>query len=212
VTAGPTCRPSSERDALNAEARALSSWLTKMCASAVAPEQLSVKLESATEGGVALNPAPRLAWTLFVHVYCLSFDGNLRDACMAAVLSALAQTRLPRVSLVDSVVVANMQNGSSVDGDVATEQLESVVVANPVLSATFAAIGNHVLADPTAEEERMADALLIVVVDGDGLLCGVTKTGMARVFTDDRVRECIRLAKLRADEILAEIAGIGGGT
>eukprot|EP00976_Prorocentrum_cordatum_P081790 1184549-Prorocentrum_minimum.AAC.7 len=63
------------------------------------------------------------AWMLYIDVFCLSADGGIFDASLAAVVAALASVRLPRVKLSEDgqVTLAGGETGEvpmEADGDI----------------------------------------------------------------------------------------------
>ncbi|RVE63950.1 hypothetical protein OJAV_G00141380 [Oryzias javanicus] len=41
----------------------------------------------------------KLCWVLYCDIMCLDYDGNILDACIIALLAALKNTRLPKVTI-----------------------------------------------------------------------------------------------------------------
>ena len=39
------------------------------------------------------------AWKLLIDVYCLSYDGNITDAALIAVMACLSKLKLPRTTV-----------------------------------------------------------------------------------------------------------------
>lgn len=60
---------------------------------------LDVLTESGCVDERALCIAPfRLAWALYIDLICLNHDGNVQDACVLAMISALKTLKLPEVN------------------------------------------------------------------------------------------------------------------
>lgn len=98
----------------------------------------------------------KLAWCLFVEIICLSHDGNILDACLLAMMAALKNTKLPEINI-------NME-------DEKIEVTDKFVPLNLnyfVFPATFAHLENQVVADPSEEEENLANGSLTVFVKED---------------------------------------------
>src|SRR3989344_1593668 len=78
-------------------------------------------------------------WVVFVDIYILNNDGNLFDACGMAAMSALLETKMPKLD--DNKIVKGEYSG------------KLKVKVKPVLN-TFAKIGNVIVADPALSEEK----------------------------------------------------------
>ncbi|PWN35327.1 ribosomal protein S5 domain 2-like protein [Meira miltonrushii] len=97
-----------------------------------------------------------LRWCLFVDLVCLSYDGNLLDACTLAVNAALNDTKLPNTQSDDHGLVC-----SSVESE--TKPLS--LLSSPQ-TFTFGIVeGTHLLSDPNAFESTMISASITITLD-----------------------------------------------
>ena len=99
---------------------------------------------------------PLLAWYLSVDMYCLDYGGNVADAALLALLAALRDVRLPQVR--------RRGPGDYVRAHKRTEPVKLLFTPIP---ASFAIIGDAVVADPNEAEEDVADATFTIVLDGE---------------------------------------------
>jgi exosome complex component RRP42 len=90
------------------------------------------------------------AWSVFLDIYVLNYDGNLFDAAELAAMAAIASARMPKYE----------------DGKVIRASADKLKSKNTVASTTFAKIGSNILADPSGLEEAAADARITITTDG----------------------------------------------
>jgi hypothetical protein len=104
-----------------------------------------------------LRQEEKASWRLQLDVYVLDTDGSLLDSCLLAAVAALLALRLPR---------AEQTIGDS------SQPEQYLRMGSLPLPCTFATVGDHLLADPTAEEEAQAMSLMSVTTDARGSLTG----------------------------------------
>uniref|UniRef100_A0A0B7BDH3 Ribosomal RNA-processing protein 43 n=1 Tax=Arion vulgaris TaxID=1028688 RepID=A0A0B7BDH3_9EUPU len=131
----------------------------------------------------------KLVWVLHIDLVCLDYDGNVMDACTLALVSALKNTLLPKVTVDDET------------DDIKTDPTSHTtlqVTCCPV-STTFIMFDNTILlADPTREEESLATGAITIVTEGDNL-CSIYKPG-GTPFTDDQIDTCVQRAFIHGKE------------
>ena len=99
------------------------------------------------------------AWTVTLTITCLNFDGNMLDAMLLVAVAALLDTRIPAAELSDA--------GAVVERD---EPAKALAVQTLPVCLTMALFENversttDMVVDPTAEEERLSQATITVVV------------------------------------------------
>ncbi|MCL5404754.1 MAG: exosome complex protein Rrp42 [Candidatus Marsarchaeota archaeon] len=114
------------------------------------------------------------AWTVYVDVYVLNYDGNLFDASSIAAMAAIANSRLPSYND-GNPDYKNRSNG--------------IEIENVVTSTTFAKIGKNIVIDPNAEEESAMDARITITTDGK--LVRAMQKGLSGSFSIDEVSKLI---------------------
>ncbi|GBN15905.1 Exosome complex component RRP43 [Araneus ventricosus] len=130
----------------------------------------------------------KLSWCLFAEMVCLSFDGNVLDACILALMAALRNTKLPEV------VVNEETNSIEV-----TDKLIDLKVSYFVFSATYAVLEKSCVADPSAEEESLAKSGITVFLK-DKHEINVHSFGPVK---EDQLFHCIDCSKERYSEMKA---------
>ena len=128
-------------------------------------------------------------WLVFVDIAPLNDDGNLFDAAALAAAVALKNARFPKVE----------------DGKVNYRELteKKLPLSKLPVSVTVHKLGNHLLVDPTPEEEEAADARLTVAVI-DGKLCAMQKGGEEAITTEE-TEKMVDLAIRKSKELLKYI-------
>jgi len=120
-------------------------------------------------------------WIMFIDIHALDYDGNLFDAANIAAMAALKS----------AVVPAKRANKG--------EDFPLPVTHEPI-SVTAVKIGEHILVDPTYDEEIVADARLTVATNEKGDMCAMQKGGEGS-FTVDEVLKIVEQAKRLGAEV-----------
>eukprot|EP01116_Phalansterium_solitarium_P016804 TRINITY_DN3983_c0_g1_i2.p1 TRINITY_DN3983_c0_g1~~TRINITY_DN3983_c0_g1_i2.p1 ORF type:complete len:321 (-),score=23.88 TRINITY_DN3983_c0_g1_i2:12-905(-) len=136
----------------------------------------------------------RLVWYLYVDIYCLNYDGNIYDASLLALIAALKNVRLPAVDI--------SQDGTAfVKPDHAMASLD---ISDYPVALTFGTVDEHILADPTGDEELLLHGSFTVVYGSKGGLCSVVKPGGAAVSSES-LQQCMHQCKQRVADVVALI-------
>jgi exosome complex component RRP42 len=136
----------------------------------------------------------KLVWILFIDIYVLDYDGNLFDACNLAAVSALMNTKIPEVKVI------NEETGEYE----LLEKTKPLKLDHIPLSCTFAKIGeNHVL-DPSLKEEGIQDARITIALTENDKVCA-TQKGESGSYTVDEVKKIIDIASERTKEIRSKL-------
>jgi len=120
-------------------------------------------------------------WIMFIDIHALDYDGNLFDAANIAAMAALKS----------AVVPAKRANKG--------EDFPLPVTHEPI-SVTAVKIGEHILVDPTYDEEIVADARLTVATNEKGDMCAMQKGGEGS-FTVDEVLKMVEQSKRLGAEV-----------
>ena len=103
-------------------------------------------------------------WTVAIDVVPINYDGNLIDIGGFAALAALKNARFPK-----------LEEDETIDYHTKTDKtLELQKLPIPI---TICKIGDTLIVDPTAEEEKAVDARLTVTVLDDEKICALQKGG-----------------------------------
>jgi len=136
----------------------------------------------------------QLAWVLYCDMVCINCDGNLHEACVAALTSALSDVKLPKVTM-DSET-----ENISTDSD---EQVALKLNNHPVC-ATYAVYEKYILRDPTRSEEEMAPLHIVYVVDEHDNIVFHQQTGG---ISDEKMSCCRKNACLHASNVRKQFYG-----
>lgn len=112
---------------------------------------------------LSIIPGVRV-WGIYVDVYPLDYDGNLIDAAGMAAMAALLTASLPKVKVEDNRVSV-------------LEEREKLPLLKRVAYTTVVKIGNHLIVDPTLEEEFVSDVRVTFAITEDENICAIQKGG-----------------------------------
>ncbi|KAH7910716.1 ribosomal protein S5 domain 2-type protein [Hygrophoropsis aurantiaca] len=139
----------------------------------------------------------RAVWTLYVDATCINYDGNVFDAALLAMVTALKNATLPVASFDEESgrVTCSRKNRSSL-------QLQAARIP---FSASFGIVEASrpcVLSDPTSFEEPLLDTTLSVITDARGELISVSELGVDGGTGEQSIlAQCIPEAKKRRAQI-----------
>ncbi|GLC34487.1 hypothetical protein PLESTB_001255900 [Pleodorina starrii] len=180
--------------------------------------------EEAVQLGSLCIAEGKAAWRASLDLYVLDADGAVLDAALLAALAALRDTRIPPVrSTREGHYVAvgagggGGGGGGGGEGGLVAGSPSRVGLRRCPLGLTCCLYRDHILVDPTADEERLAECAVSVVLDQHGRMQGVYKAGgKVRADAATLVR-CTEAARLRYRELsalleqsLGQAAGAGG--
>ena len=120
-------------------------------------------------------------WSLFVDILVIDFDGNLFDSSHMALIKALETTPLP---------FSRYDMGEN----------KRIPIQGIPISTTFVKLGGKIMYDPTALEERVADARITLVIDDDSHLRSLQKGGRG-VFNTEEIMETFKRSTGAASEL-----------
>ena len=127
-------------------------------------------------------------WVLFVDVYPINDEGNLFDAASLAVLAALKDAKFPGYDAKEGKVLYDQKTS------------KESPLRNLPIEVTIAKIGNHLLVDPSSNEEMSIDARLTVASLSDGTICAMQKGGTMQLSLEE-TDKMITLALAKAREL-----------
>ncbi|NAZ13818.1 MAG: exosome complex protein Rrp42 [Desulfurococcales archaeon] len=141
----------------------------------------------------------RKVWNIFIDIYVVDYDGNMIDASSIATMLALLTAKIPKVSTTETGEII-----------ISEEKSENIPVKKKVVTATIAKItdentGNkYYIADPSLEEEMIADTLVTIAFSEDGLITGMQKSGLSSIHSDD-IPKILNMSRKLAEKYLAKI-------
>ncbi len=123
-------------------------------------------------------------WSVFIDIHIINHQGNLLDAAALASLTALLNTKIPKLEDEKIVRVADR---------------ELPVVHKPI-TVTVGKIGNNFILDPSLQEENVLEAKLSVGVREDGKICALQKQGI-KGLTSEEIEKMVDLAMEKSEEL-----------
>lgn len=126
-----------------------------------------------------------LVWVVFIDGYVLNYDGNLFDACGIAALSALLETKIPKLE--EKKIVKKEYAGR-------------LKMARKPILCTFAKIGSTIVTDPNLAEDSCLNARLSIATTEDDHICAMQK-GSGGSFTSEEVLHLVDLAFAKGKEL-----------
>jgi exosome complex component RRP42 len=130
-------------------------------------------------------------WLLFIDIYPINDDGNLRDACSLAALAALKDAKFPELDTKKYIV--NYEKKTT----------KSIPLKGEPIEITVIKIKDDFIVDPSLNEEEYMDARLTIAVLKDGTICAMQKGGTEAISTDD-VSKMVDIA-LQKEKLLRKI-------
>ncbi|MEM0093767.1 MAG: exosome complex protein Rrp42 [Thermofilum sp.] len=144
-------------------------------------------------GKLAIIPGVKV-WGIYVDIYPLDYDGNLIDASGIAAMAALLSAKLPKVKVEDNRVSL-------------LEEYERMPIVRRVAYVSIVKIGNHLVVDPTLEEEFVSDARITFAITEDGNICAIQKGG-AGSFTVKELLDAQETAFQAAERIFSVLRSL----
>lgn len=132
------------------------------------------------------------AWFVMIDVITINDDGNLFDAAGLAAMAALKSARFP---------IVDPETGA-IDYKHKTDK-KLPLIREP-LPVTVYKLNNHLMIDPSNEEEQAYDARLTVGSDDKGMISAMQKGGSAPLTIED-ISNMIDLALEKAKFLRGEL-------
>ena len=127
---------------------------------------------------------------IYVDALVLDSSGNLFDCLSIATKAALHNTRIPKITIVETESGETEIELSDDPAD--TVRLD---VSNVPLSVTMALVGQKFIADPSLDEELCMDARLTVAVNPKANICAIQKGGIHGALSPSVLFEMIQAAR-----------------
>lgn len=128
----------------------------------------------------------KLVYMIYIDIFVLNYDGNLIDCSGIAAISALKNMKLP---------VYTIKDGEAIKSD----KTKTLKLMREPLPITIAKIGNHMLVDPSEDEEDVLDGRLTITFDEKNIVCTIQKAGSVG-YTFEELQKAINIAKEKAAE------------
>lgn len=131
------------------------------------------------------------AWSAFIDLYVLNYNGNLFDACTIAAMSALSTAKMPKY-----------EEGKAIY----EERKTPLKINNVVVSTTFGKVDKALLLDPNMHEENASSARLTIANDGN--VVRAIQKGLGGSFTAQQIEELVEVSLGKHSEIKKKIESI----
>ncbi|KAH8096594.1 ribosomal protein S5 domain 2-type protein [Cristinia sonorae] len=197
--------------------------LPAMCSPKFKPgppsEEAQILSERLNEVLVASNIIPttslciksgKSAWVLYVDATCINYDGNVFDAALLAMVSALKNTRLPQATYNEETERTTCTRKTMVPLDIA---------GIPISSSFGIFDATHILADPTTFEEPLLDTTFTITLDDSGGIVSVVQLGLGMAAAGligggkgDVLNQCIEAAKRRSADVRRVLGNVDSRT
>ena len=161
------------------------------------PDENTIELARVTDRGIRESgmidvgklvlKEGKWVYAVFVDVSILNVDGNLFDAVSLATVAALLTAKIPKYDLAEG------------EEPKKTDEKIPLPIQTIPIAVTMAKIGDHLLVDPTSEEEAVMDARITLVSDDRGNICAGQK-GLAGSLSIEQVIFAASTAKLKGEE------------
>jgi exosome complex component RRP42 len=135
-------------------------------------------------------------WIVSVDVCAVNDDGSLLDASGLAALAAIEDAVFPEV--------VEIGEDKRMEVDYKHKTDKKVPISKRPIPVTVFKIGDQIIVDPIAEEQKLADSRLTVTSTEDGKLCALQKGGEG-VFTSEEVSAMVELAIEKAKELRSKL-------
>jgi len=141
----------------------------------------------------------KYVWVLYVDATCINYNGNVFDATLLAVVSALKNVRLPKATYHEETNHVTCSR----------KLREPLSLSGILVSSSFGIFdASHTLADPTAFEEPLLETTVNVITDGEGHLLSINQLGQYLPPELDVLSKCITSAGSRTMEIMQRILAV----
>jgi exosome complex component RRP42 len=118
---------------------------------------------------------------MFIDSSVIDSGGNLFDACSYASVAGILSCTVPKYEIQNEAPIL-------VDGVTSKPPIKTLPV-----SVTMAKIGDHIVVDPSKDEESCMDARITITTNSDGNICAVQKGG-SDGFTAEQLLQCSEMA------------------
>jgi len=159
------------------------------------PSENAIELARIVDRGIRESKAIKMdelvieagekVWGIFIDIHVINHKGNLIDAAALAAITALSNTRVPKI----------------VDEKVVRKDFErKLPVEHQPITVSVCRLGNKYILDPLLEEENVLDAKLSVAIMEDNRICALQKQGNKGLEFDE-IETMIDLAMEKSKEI-----------
>jgi len=138
-------------------------------------------------------------WVVYADIMCLDYDGNVMDAALLALVSALGSLTIPATTTLSEEERKSNDNKTEVFINPKGETKKLKLYHYPI-PLSFIMLEEFMLADPTSMEEDLSKSNWTVVYNNREELVTIYKPGGASI-TQARLKQCMKTCKERIPEV-----------
>ncbi|KAL9651504.1 hypothetical protein ABK040_001450 [Willaertia magna] len=139
-------------------------------------------------------------WILYVDCIVLDSAGNLYDALAIATRSALYNTKIPKIEVIE---ISPTETEFEVSDD--PNDYERIDCSNIPISVTLGKIGSKYIVDPSIEEEECISTRLTVSVNRKGNICSIKKSGKQSGINPSELTKMFQSARKIGTTLLEQL-------
>ncbi|HUY01068.1 MAG TPA: exosome complex protein Rrp42 [Candidatus Deferrimicrobium sp.] len=132
------------------------------------------------KGKLVIIPGEQV-FILFIDLYVLGYDGNMYDAGEIAAVKALCNTKIPKVEIVNGQIQV-------------LDEWSPLEILDYPISITSAFVGDAVLVDPNANEERVLESRVTLTLNSKNELVSAQKGG-SEAFSMDDITKALEISQ-----------------
>lgn len=136
-------------------------------------------------------------YMLYIDCYVLDYDGNYFDASVLSAVAALSSMTLPIYQVVNGRV--ELVHG---------QRMKLPMKTLPV-SVTMGLIRDKIVVDPLPAEEEVADTLVTIGYDSQGVVSAVQKSSPG-LLPVTMFREMVKIGMMKSEELRAKLLEVVG--
>jgi len=140
----------------------------------------------------------KAVWMLYVDVVCICNDGNLFDACLLAIGSALKSLKLPHTCLGRNDDTVYVDNRNELNFYRLSLHFE-------LLPLTIGVLDGKIIVDPTLDEEGLLTDILHIVINSQGDVIHLHKAGKRDIGLDT-LDAMMALTRKRAEQLMTALS------
>eukprot|EP01084_Bolivina_argentea_P302617 522377_1 len=136
----------------------------------------------------------KAVWVLYIDLLCICNDGNLFDACLLSIVTALKTLKIPHTCLGkddDTIYIDNRNKNN----------FYKLTLNYDLLPLTFGILDKKIIVDPTLDEETLLSDIINIVLNNNGDIIHLYKSGQKNIDFDI-LENMINLAKERANQLI----------
>jgi exosome complex component RRP42 len=132
-------------------------------------------------------------WTVFIDIYTINDDGNILDAAGIGAVAALKLAKVPKYDTEAGKILHDEHSGN-----IPLKKIDPFTI-------TVHKIGNHLILDPTREEEDVSETRMTMGIS-DGVIYSLQK-GNSGYFSVEEIQKSFNIAEKAWKELFKKVEG-----